>query len=134
MQKSLKLQQNTGLTTSKIIASKRWGNNVVFLTETCGAFVLSAGEIVSSISGSRLRIIAKRVLTLEEANNALSTIFAEANTTQNSEAEAILLEIPEIKSETFVKSENVKPFVSPYFSKDLSFFVSQLTRAPSLAI
>lgn len=132
MQKSLKLQQNTGLTTSKIIASKRWGNNVVFLTETCGAFVLSAGEIVSSISGSRLRIIAKRVLTLEEANNALSTIFVAENATQNSEA--ILLEIPEIKSETFVKSKNVRPFESPYFSKDLSFFVSQLTRAPNLAI
>lgn len=129
MLKTLNLQRKNELSNSRILASKRWGNNVVFLSETAEGFVLSAGEI----NGVNLRIIAKRVLTLLEAKQALVTIFAVSENIAEEKSEStILLEIPKEDSEAPSILKKITGFVSPYFSKDLSFFVTQPTRAPSL--
>lgn len=131
MQKILKLQGRKELSNSRIVASKRHGNNVVFLTEADGSFILSFGEIISNKNGTRLKIIARKALTIEEVKTALITIFNTECNIRDECKDTVLLEVPKQKAKSYEEPKKVRFNTSPYFSLKDIFLGVQMTRAPN---
>ena len=114
----------------KIIATKRLGNDVALLVQAGSTFILSYGQIVTDIYGSDLKILAQKVLTAEEAQVALATIFADAT----AKSEPILLEVASNCEALFTVSTNVAPVASPFFATLETFLSFQKTRGPNKKI
>jgi len=112
----------------KIIATKRLGNDVALLVQAGSVFILSYGQIVTDIYGSDLKILAQKVLTAEEAQVALATIFADAP----AKSEPILLEVASNCEALYTVSADVAPIVSPFLSKTEIFLTHQKTRGPNI--
>lgn len=107
----------------RVVASKRHGNDVVFLVEHGSAFILTYGQI----EGSELRVLGQKTLTSEQAKLALSTVFA--NTPAR---EPILLEaVSKCDSICFEILDSV-PVASPFFSELEIFLSHQKTRGPNI--
>jgi hypothetical protein len=131
------LKTFTALSTTRTIASKRYGNNVVFLAQSDSAFYLSFVEIVTDKNGPRLKLLAQKTLTAEEAHAVLISIFnqTDAGTTtaasvSDAQSDILLLEIalPEVIFDIPADIDSVE---SPYFQTKDFFLSSQKTNAPN---
>lgn len=106
----------------RIVATKRHGNDVVFLVEAGTSFILTYAEI----EGARLKVLGQKALTAEQAEYALSTIFAETKA-----PEPILLEIASACDSHCFEILDSIPTTSPFFSELEIFLSHQKTRGPN---
>lgn len=131
------LKHLSSLTTSRILAHKRSGNVLAYLTQVGEAFFLTFGEVVNGRSGIEFKLIAEKNLTAEQAHDVLINIFnvSGTNTTAKTSAapisdEPILLEVTKVLN-TYEEPADVYSIESPYFSTKEIFLSTQMTGAPN---
>lgn len=134
--KSSKIKHVSALTASRIVAHKRSGKNLVYLTESAGAFFLTLGEIVHVHGQAEFKLIAEKPLTLEEAHDVLINVFhVEASVSAAvapSSTETLLLEIAKPVATEYSEKVSIGTIESPYFSTKDIFLSHQKTRGPNL--
>lgn len=141
--KSSKTKHISALIASRIVAHKRSGKNLVYLTESAGAFFLALGEIVHVHGRAEFKLIAERALTLEEAHDVLVNVFhidaevsAQApvvtSVSASAATEILLLEIAKPVAAEYSEKISIGTIESPYFSTKDIFLSHQKTRGPNL--
>ncbi len=132
------------LSNDKILAYKRNGNSVVFLTQADSSFFLIFARLVGGKGGMTVKVLAKKELSPEEAEIALvklqegspvaylSPVLSSAGASQDiQDCEALLLENPKTDAIPYVKEvKALKPTLSPYFPTKEIFLTQQKTRGP----
>jgi len=122
-----KLTPYLGINNRKIIATKRLGNDVALLAQYGDSFILSFAEIVVDSNGSHLKVLAQRLLSIDEVKSVLETIFS-----NNTSADPILLESADLNECVFSCTECGRNIQSPYFDTTDAFLSFQKTRGPNL--
>jgi hypothetical protein len=134
-----KLSPYSALTTSRIIAHKRSGNALAYLSQNGDSFFLTFGEIVNSRTGSHFRLIAEKPLTIEEAHEVLIKIFKVSDEAADVTgahsgpvSEILLLEVSKALDIEFTELVSKVSQASPYFPTKDIFLSYQKTRGPNL--
>lgn len=135
--KAPKLSTFSALSASRIIAHKRSGNALVYLTQNGEAFFLTFGEIVHSHTGSQFKFIAEKALSLEEVQDVLINIFNitpsgdVSGVSSEEKTDIILLESAGPIVTAYPEFVKVFAVESPYFSTKDIFLSVQKTRGPN---
>jgi hypothetical protein len=133
----------SSLSTARILAHKRSGNVLAYLTQNGEAFFLTFGKIVTGRYGQEFKLIGEKMLTASQAHDVLVNVFgvvssaaaerdAKAGQTANEAAEPILLEVAKVLHTTYEELIKVSSIESPYFSDREVFLSTQKTNAPNL--
>lgn len=118
---TLQMSNNT-LTASRIIAHKRSGEALVYLTQTGDTFLLSYGKLIEN----KFQLIAEKSLTAIEAHEVLISLFG-----IKEKSETILLEVKKVLNTAYAVVADVLPIESPYFPTKEIFLSHQMTGAPN---
>ncbi len=126
------------LSNDKILAHKRNGDSVVFLTQADSSFFLIFARLVGGKKGMTIKVLAKKELSPEEAEIALKKLtegspvaYLTTSVSSIAPCEAILLENPKSDDISYTKeTKALKPTLSPYFPTKEIFLTKQKTRGP----
>jgi hypothetical protein len=120
------------LTTQNIIAHKKIGKNLVWLTQVESLYFLVFAQIVK---GTSIKILAEKKLSHAEMVLAYQqlthqTLSLSSGTYESSEI--LLLEAPQTESVNSKLKETFNKVLSPYFPTKEIFLSSQMTGAPNM--
>lgn len=137
------------LSTEKIIAYTRQGNQLVILNQADSAYFLTFARVSQSWLGSKFTVLAKKTLTKEEAllvwakmtgataqtGQSSMLLQAPGASAENQEAfipEMLLLEAPKQALVSDSKKDEPQSIPSPYFPLAQIILTQQSPRAPNL--
>jgi hypothetical protein len=120
------------LTTNNIIAHKKVGKNLVWITQVDSSYFLIFAQVVKN---SSIKILAEKKISYEEMlviyQQLTSKILALGTGVQQS-TEIFLLEAPKTEEIYVKEKESFVRVVSPYYPTKEIFLSTQMTGAPNV--